>query len=154
MTFCLMSFGQTKVDNSIFAVLPYNSSEHWIFNNCKNAQLNDNEYIIIESLLEKCVTEYNFESEKRFNEITKKYPNYKFNKNNYIIDLKEYKRQYIAVTNDKGEKEVWINCFCDNFDSNWKKVLMLVDDGGKCFFNLKINLTTGKYYDFRVNGLA
>jgi hypothetical protein len=24
-----------------------------------------------------------------------------------------YRKQLIAVTNKKGEKEVWVNCFCD-----------------------------------------
>ena len=31
---------------------------------------------------------------------------------------------------------------------------MIVDDGGNCYFNFKINLTTKKFYDLRVNGEA
>jgi len=30
--------------------------------------------------------------------------------------------------------------------------LITVNDGGKCFFNLKINLSEKKYKDFYVNG--
>jgi hypothetical protein len=71
-----------------------------------------------------------------------------------VIDLKRYKRQYIGVTNEKGEKEVWINCFCidpHNPKMNWKKEFVMVKGGGNCYFNLKVNLTTKKYYDFDTN---
>ena len=73
---------------------------------------------------------------------------------NNCIKLPEYKRQYIAVINKKGEKEVWVNCFCNTGGKNWKKEIIHTDedDGGKCFFNLKINLTTKKYYDLFVDG--
>ena len=30
----------------------------------------------------------------------------------------------------------------------------MVDDGGNCFFNVKVNLNTGQYYDLMVNGNA
>jgi len=65
-----------------------------------------------------------------------------------------YKKQLVPVTNSQGEKEVWVNCFCDDFSIPWRNELLFVDDGGSCYFNLKINLKTLKYYDFRVNGLG
>jgi hypothetical protein len=37
---------------------------------------------------------------------------------------------------------------------DWRKELFDVMDGGNCFFELKINLTSGKYYDLNVNGDA
>jgi hypothetical protein len=37
-------------------------------------------------------------------------------------------KQLIAATNNKGEKEVWVNCFCR---------IYLVEDGGNCFFILR-----------------
>jgi len=78
----------------------------------------------------------------------------KINVKDFVIDLKKYKRQYIAVINSKGEKEVWVNCFCDTWKKNWRKELIFVLDGGNCYFNLKINLTKGEYYDLMVNGDA
>ena len=74
----------------------------------------------------------------------------------YKIDLngKDYKKQLVIVTNLKGEKEVWVNCFCDNWDKAWRTQILMVDDGGPCYFNFKINLTTKKVYDLIVNGFA
>jgi len=96
----------------------------------------------VDSLLISSVTDYN-------NSLTDGHDDYK-------IDLKgkDYKKQLIAVTNSKGEKEIWINCFCDDWDKSWKTEIIEVHDGGPCYFNLKINLTTKKIYDFGVNGFA
>ena len=56
------------------------------------------------------------------------------------------------MVNNKGEKVIWINCFCNDCNKNWKKEIIIVKDGGDCYFNLKINLMTKKYYDFLING--
>lgn len=75
---------------------------------------------------------------------------------NYKIDLKgrKYKKQLVAVTNPKGEKEVWVNCFCGDWDKAWRTRIVMVQDGGPCYFNFKLNLKTKKVYDFGVNGFA
>lgn len=72
------------------------------------------------------------------------------------IDLvrRLYKKQLVAVVNSQGEKEVWVNCFCDDFSKPWRNEILSVDDGGSCYFSFKINLKSRKYYDFSVNGLA
>ena len=72
-----------------------------------------------------------------------------------FIDLKKYKRQYIPQENKNGTREVWVNCFCRSHDDKkWKNEIVMVMDGGSCFFNLKINLTKKQYLIFTVNGLA
>jgi hypothetical protein len=71
----------------------------------------------------------------------------------HLLDLNKYKRQYVPVINDKGEKIVWVNYFCDD-NSYWMKEPVVVCDGGEYFFQLTVNLTTKKYYDFSVNGLG
>ena len=77
---------------------------------------------------------------------------------NKIKGLNHYTRQYQGMINEKGEKILWINCFCSNDPDkdfpHWRKHEVLVLDGGACFFNLKVNIITGKYYDFGVNGEA
>ncbi|WP_375562126.1 hypothetical protein ACE193_06135 [Bernardetia sp. OM2101] len=70
------------------------------------------------------------------------------------IEIGDYYRQYIVVKNKLGEKEVWINCFCRNTESNWRQEIVQVKDGGSCYFNLKINLSKKQHYNFRVNGEA
>jgi len=71
--------------------------------------------------------------------------------------LENYHRQFAGVRLENGDKVIWINCFCyvDNeFIRKWKEQFIMVDDGGNCFFNVKVNLNTKQYYDLMVNGNA
>ena len=165
---CLRSFGQTKnesknkdphqntynIDTSVIAILYFDSSQYWVFKNSKPTDLTNDDILTIETILNNCVKDYNPEQERAFKEINDKHPEYKLDRKNFIIDLTRYKRQYIAVSNSKGEKEVWVNCFCRAGKRNWKKDLIFVKDGGNCYFNLKINLKTRQYYELMVNGDA
>ncbi len=66
-----------------------------------------------------------------------------------------YYKQFIAATNAKGEKEVWINCLCSiQNEPDWKSRIIGVEDGGSCYFQLKINLTKKIVYNFGVNGVG
>lgn len=70
-----------------------------------------------------------------------------------FIDIKNYKVQFLPGTIN-NEKWVYANCFCDSFGSDWKKDLISVDDGGKCYFQVRLNLTKGEYADFMINGIG
>lgn len=132
-----------EVDTFRIAILPLEQiSVFQIFKDVASAKLVLKEYEEVDNLLKSCITDYNKGQQSEFK-----------------INLSNYYRQYIVVTNSEGEKEVWINCFCDNFYNDadyldWKKYVVFMLDGGKCFFNLKINLAKRQYYDLRVNGYA
>lgn len=156
---CLASCGQTipnndqtgktnliPVDTSVIAILPFDTTQTWIFKGCKQGNLSAADFETIDSLLMQCVDNYNKGQELIYKE--------KRLVNNYLLDLKTQKRQYIAVVNDKGEREVWVNCFCRTRGRNWKKQMIMVEDGGACYFNLKINLTNKKYDELMVNGIG
>ena len=69
----------------------------------------------------------------------------------------DYYRQFVGAINEKGEKIIWVNCFCEkeiNFFKDWKTNIIMVADGGNCFFNLKINVDKNNYFDVMVNGNA
>ena len=128
---------KSKDTSDNFVVLYYNpQNEGWMFKNAKETALNEKEIAEIENLLKKAVDEYNAKQKEPQN-----------------TDLPKSKRQFVAVINNNGEKEVWVNCFAGDFE-NWRKQIVMVDDGGKYFFNVKINLTKKNYYDFMVNGTA
>jgi hypothetical protein len=78
------------------------------------------------------------------------------NNGSSIIDLKGnyYRMQLVPATNVKGEREVWVNCFCLTMLQDWKRKIQVVMDGSSCFFSFKINLSTKKYYELSVNGVA
>ena len=68
------------------------------------------------------------------------------------VNLSDYKRQYVPVVTSKGDKEIWINFFCEDWgDNEWKTKIMSVQFGGSCYFNLKVNLTKKVYYNVIVN---
>jgi hypothetical protein len=102
----------------------------------KNASLSEGELAIVDSLLRQKVGEYNVGKD-----------------NNTAINLSKYKRQYFISFDLKERKIVEVNCFCQvHNDDSWKKHRIQVDDGGACYFNLKLNLTTRRILDYRVNG--
>ena len=141
-------------DNSKIVVLPFDSTLTWIFKNVKPADLNENELEKIESILMTCIDNFNIEQKQEVKKLKLEYPDADFKKKEHLIKLRKYKRQYIPVINEKGEKEVWVNCFCQSNGDRWKKEAVMVLDGGNCYFNLKINLSSGACYDIMVNGVA
>ncbi len=141
-------------DTSNYIILHYDSIDFEIFEDGKAATLSQDDLIRINQILSKAVKEYNKKQEMKFNELNLKNPELSFKKEDFLIELKTYKRQYIAITNRLGEKEVWVNCFCSLYDSSWKTEPVMVNDGGNCFFNIKINLKKKRFYEFRVNGNA
>ncbi len=138
----LTVFGQINFDTSKTAILEYNPKSRWPFDSTfKSAKLTQNQLQVVDSMLIVCVANYNTLLDNDHKQWT--------------IDLKKrnYRKQLIVVTNDKGEKEVWVNCFCRVDNDKWKTKMFGVEDGGNCYFNFKINLTTNKYYELGVNGV-
>jgi hypothetical protein len=133
-----------QFDTSKTAIIPFDKKDDYPFDNSyKPTTLTQEDINDIDSLLIVRVTNYNNSLDKNHKE--------------WCIDLKKYnyKKQLIAVTNKKGEKEVWVSCFCDTLGSDsWKNEIMHVSDGGNCYFTFKINLTRKKLYDFGVNGVG
>ena len=78
------------------------------------------------------------------------------NKTGYFKEVKNtdnYSKQCIAIKNRNGETEVWVNCACSGIaKDSFKYFIGTVNDGGHCYFNLKINLTKKECFDVFVNG--
>ncbi len=140
------------IDSSMIAIIPYQSNQDWLFKNAVASSINTSEIKEIDSILVSSINKYNAYQKKEMERIVKTQQKIKMSLHDYIIDIKNYKRQYVVVINKIGEKEVWINCFCDKAKENWKSEIVSVRDGGKCYFNLKVNLSTKQYFEFYVNG--
>jgi len=143
------------IDTSKYAILKFNSkNDSGLFDNrCKPAILTADDIDQIEKIIADTVKGYN-------NLIRKNNQNYNLGYS-FINRPDNYYKQFITVSNLQGEKEVWVNCFCYNYlkangqDADyWKKGIIRVNDGGNCFFQLKINLTRNVLKEFNVNGLA
>ena len=129
-------------DSSKVAILPLNDDLKLRFKICKKAELTKEEFYFSQKFLNRKIDEYNL-NEKISPTIHSGYD---------FIDLSNYHQQYLVFINLKNEKEVFINCFCEKPSSNWKEVLTDVDDGGNCFFSLRINMTNQTVSSLDVNG--
>lgn len=146
---------ELKIAESDFVILPFNKDWYWIFKNAKPTELTQSELIEIENILKTVVSENNERQKINLKEHNEKYPKNKLKETGFEIKLKGKKRQYVPVINEKGEKEVWVNFFCSDWgNDNWKNDIMMVHDGGNCYFNLKVNLTNKTYSELSINGYA
>jgi hypothetical protein len=131
------------IDTAAYAVLPYKAAFiNGIFPQAQATTPSVRELIEIDSLLKCCVADFNLSQRQKFKSEDRLRA--------HTIYLPDYRRQIISVIVPSGERIAWVNCFCENRD-DWRKQVILVDDGGNCFFNLKINLTTSMCYDFAMN---
>ena len=121
-----------RFDTSKIAFVEFEKTWYNPFDNkCKKAKLTQKDLNRIDRLFNNCAK-----------------------RNNINLKKNNYRSQIIAVTNSRGEKEVWINCFCETHGIDWKTKLILVSDGGDCYFNLKINLKKNICYNLIINGEA
>ena len=134
-----------QLPSSDYVVLKYNPEWYWIFEGVTSSNLSKKELNEIETILQDAITSHNLRYDVGSND-------YK----HWALELDRYKRQYVPVINQKGEKVIWINFFCDDYfyKLNWREEIPIVADGGNCYFNIKINLTTKKYSDLQINGYA
>ncbi len=143
-----------NIDDSNIAILAFKPEYYWLFKNAKSTNLNNQEIKKIDKTLESLVLKHNNEQKKEFAIYLAKKTGGDLTLERLTINLSDYKRQYIAVLNSKGEKEVWVNMLCNNLSGKWRTEIIDVSDGGKCYFNLKINLISNKYYYLMFNGEA
>jgi hypothetical protein len=126
------------IDTSKYVILKFDKENTHLFNkNVTPATLSSEEIEKIESLISTAVTKHNK----------------KFGKYSNVENPSKYYKQFIAVINSTGEKEVWINCRCSiqGIEKEWKNDVVSTFDGGPCYFNLKINLNENTVFDLMVN---
>ncbi|TVT40646.1 hypothetical protein FNT36_14350 [Hymenobacter setariae] len=70
--------------------------------------------------------------------------------------LSYYHRQYRGFSTASGQRVVWINAFLqdDSLPYDWKTRDVYVEDGGKAYFNIYINLDTKQCFNFFRNSIG
>lgn len=132
---------ESPIDTTGFVILPFDSS-YYNLSGKSPATLSIAELKTLDSLFIPFVAD----DEGHFAKDSIGHPKIDLSKNHY-------KKQYIAFLDEKGEKKVWVNCFC-SAGSDWRNEIVEVEDGGDCYFNLVINLSDNSYSFFYVNGEA
>jgi len=142
---CVLIFNGTIAQKNNLFTDPYRYvilkySEHPVaFSKGSPATLNQTELATLSKLLNSVCEKHNSETH---------------NADFQIKSLRKYYFQLVPVKNQKGETEVWVNALCDISHYDWKKKVMMVMDGGNCYFNIKINITKGTNEILMVNGYA
>lgn len=65
----------------------------------------------------------------------------------------DHYRQYVGFT-ENGQQKIYINGFCDTWDTDWRTTPIVVMDGGDCYFGAVFNVDTGDLESFIFNGDA
>ena len=144
-----------QVPDSNYVILEYKADWYWIFKDVKPSTISEDELAEIEKIIEQAVKENNEQQLEKLKNHNNEYPDNQWTETGFELKTKGFKRQYVSVINEKGQKEIWINFFCDDWGSeNWKSDIMMVHDGGNCYFNLKVNLETKAYSELSINGYA
>ena len=146
-----------NIDSLDYVVLTYDTAKNWMFpKDVRPAELTKEEISRAEFLMLKQIEKYNQIRTEEFHQLDEKHPNHNIQLETFIIENPaKYARQYIPVTNSDGQKLVYINAFCSKQGHDyWKTDLVWVMDGGDCYFQVMINLTTNEVVDFSVNGVA
>lgn len=66
--------------------------------------------------------------------------------------LETYARQYVGI--GEGEDVISVNALCAVDDLDWEDQFVVVADGGSCFWQATVSLSTGEVRSFTVNGFA
>jgi hypothetical protein len=67
--------------------------------------------------------------------------------------LHEYQRQYIGLERG-GRKIIYGNYFCNSGGVDWRQKLVIMIDGGECFFQVEYDVESGFFIKLLVNGEA
>lgn len=68
--------------------------------------------------------------------------------------LENYFRQYIPYIDKNGDRIVYINAACHKEDKKWETSLLVVRDGGDCYWQVKVNVDKKVMYEFGINSIA
>jgi hypothetical protein len=75
-------------------------------------------------------------------------------RNRRIENPQKYYRQYLALQIN-GKRKILLNAICSvDHDANWRKHLVVVIDGGTCFWHAMYDLSTRSFSDLSVNSRA
>ena len=113
-----------------------------------------------EALLREFINQYNIKGDRKLDSTKRYFKEVKhiefiqLYQDQFHINLERYGRQYFILQAPNKHKIVFINCFCNPDEFDYKKDWIFVKDGGNCFFNLKIDLTDKKIIEFSENGVA
>ncbi len=145
-----------NADTSRYAILPFDEESMRWYLPAKSVSdsLTEAEIQQVLRLVDDCVRKFNDKQLRYFDSLKAKKPGITKRDIMLIRDFRRYKQQIVCIKDSTGRKIVWVNCLCDVNMTNWRKEIPIIADGGTCFFNVKIDLLKGDWFDMFVNSVA
>ena len=147
------------IDSTDITIFAADSMKNRIFtDDYKVVPLRQSDILECEKLLKDYIKRYNIKGTEKLDSVKRyfrevKHKEVQLYEGQFFINLKKYGRQYIAVKSKANHIIVYLNCFCNPSEFNYrKKDWVFVLDGGNCFFQMKIDLTDKKIFEFSENG--
>ncbi|HVX51460.1 MAG TPA: hypothetical protein VHB48_14955 [Chitinophagaceae bacterium] len=147
---CTGQPGNLHIDTNNTVVLPFASVKTFMDKGFKTSVLNDRDLATVDSLVLKVVHDNHIGEDLRAVNAGA----------TPAMSLKQikniYNRQVICYADSHGDKIVWVLYFCSSEQpiNSLKNGLVMVDDGGDCFFNFKVNIKKRTAFDVMVNGVV
>ena len=69
------------------------------------------------------------------------------------VEYEGYGRQYAGAIQG-GQPLIILNAFCDTDNFTWLESPYVVDDGGNCYVSVRWDVSTGTFFELRINGEA
>jgi len=153
---CLRSKVANKTSSTNYVIIELNENTYApIDKEFKSAELSNNEVEILKHILLIAISENNIDQLLAIRDYNKKNQLEKKAETGFELSLDNMDIQLVPYFNTKGEKLVWVNVFCrDEIFTYWKQEIVVVEDGGNCHYNLKINLNKSTYKELYINGYA
>jgi hypothetical protein len=123
------------------------------FASARPAELSPLEIQQVEAVLAPAIAEVNHRTEQACAAYWAANPNSQFNREEALIDLPRYARQYVALTTSAGEKLVWVQLLRRPHPT-WRTELRWVLDGGNAYISATVSPGTGELRQLIVNGVA
>ena len=107
----------------------------------------------IEALLAPAIAEVNHQTELSCAVYWAANPTSQFGREQALIDLPRYVRQYVALTTPAGEKLVWVQLL-RHPHADWRTQLRGVLDGGNAYISAIVSPVTDELRQLTINGVA
>jgi len=146
----------TKTELSNYAIIELKEKTYApIDREFKPAKLSEVEIKMLKEIIQIAISENNIKQLIGLKEYNERNPTENKTETGFELSLENMQIQLVPYFNNIGEKWVWVNVFCeDEYLNFWREDIVVVEDGGNCHYNLKINLNHNTYSDLQINGYA
>jgi hypothetical protein len=107
----------------------------------------------VEAVLAPAIAEVNYQTEQSCAAYWAANPDSQFSREQALINLPRYARQYVALTTSAGEKLVWVQLL-RHPHAEWRTQLRWVLDGGNAYISAIVSPGAGELRTLSINGVA